>query len=70
MLYPAINSVIADLQLRFGDKQKKAAKLRRLIPSNTTSNWEGDFEMLCDALSLYMDLIIEPIEVVKAEYRL
>ena len=67
MFYPAIDAVVAYLQVPFGDKQKKAAILSRLIPSNLTNNW-AVFEMLCDALSLYMDLITESIGVVKAEY--
>ena len=70
MFYLPIDAVFDDLRLQFGDKQNKTTKLSRLIPSNITSNWEEDSEILGDALSLYIDLITKPIGVIKAECRL
>ena len=40
--YSIFDAVIADLQLRFEEKQIKAAKLSKLIPANISSNWEED----------------------------
>ena len=71
MLFPALDVVVIDLRLRFGEEQKRAAKLGMLIPANMTSDWEKDFKLLQqDALDLYLDLLTELIATVKAEYKL
>ena len=69
MFFPALDTVIIDL--RFGEEQKRAAKLGMLIPANMFSNWEKDFKPLQhDVLDLYLALLTEPIATVKAEYKL
>ena len=71
MFFPALDAVVIDLRLRFGEEQKRAAKLGMLIPANMTSNWEKDFKPLQqDVLDLYLALLTEPIATVKAEYKL
>ena len=71
MFFPALDTVVIDLRLRFGKEQKRAAKLGMLIPANMTSDWEKDFKLLQqDVLDLYLDLLTEPIATVKAEYKL
>ena len=71
MFFPALDAVVIDLRLRFGEEQKRAAKLGMLIPANMTSDWEKDFKPLQqDVLDLYLDLLTEPIATVKAEYKL
>ena len=46
MFFPALDAVVTDLRLRFGEEQKRAAKLGMLIPANMTSDWEKDFKPL------------------------
>ena len=71
MFFPALDAVVIDLRLGFGEEQKRAAKLGMLIPANMTSDWEKDFKPLQqDVLDLYLDLLTEPIATVKAEYKL
>ena len=71
MFFPALDTVVIDLRLRFVEEQKRAAKLGMLIPANMTSDWEKDFKLLQqDVLDLYLDLLTEPIATVKAEYKL
>ena len=71
MFFPALDAVVTDLRLRFGEEQKRAAKLGMLIPANMTSDWEKDFKpMQQDVLDLYLDLLTEPIATVKVEYKL
>ena len=73
MFFPALDAVVIDLRVRFGEEQKRAAKLGMLIPANMTSDWEKDFKPLQqDVLdtNLYLALLTEPIATVKAEYKL
>ena len=70
-VFSALDTVVIDLRLRFGEEQKRAAKLGMLIPANMNSDWEKDFKLLQqDVLDLYLDLLTEPIATVKAEYKL
>ena len=71
MFFPALDAVVIDLRLRFGEEQKRADKLGMLISANMTSDWEKHFKPLQqNVLDLHLDLLTEPIATVKAEYKL
>lgn len=72
--YPAIDSIIADLEHRFGPHQQKIMKLNYLLPSCMEFAKQADGERqwndLIPAIEVYASFIKDPIMVVKGEYML
>lgn len=63
---------MADIELRFGDAQKKASTLSALIPSciPTGTSDDTEWQRLEQAVQHYCELLPDPMAVIKGEYRL
>ena len=70
VFYPAIDSIVADLELRFGERQRRVVELARLIPAIMLKNSEDNWSVVESAISVYSHLLEDPIVVVRCEYSL
>jgi hypothetical protein len=71
--FPALDSIIQDVELRFGAKQKEAMHLCHVIPACMKfgdGEEEQHWEQLETAISNYADLFSDPAVLVKSEFRL
>ena len=68
--YPTIDNIMKDVELRFGPVQKKAATLASLVPGFMKIGTADDEERqhVQDAVTVYCDLLPDPVTVVKGEY--
>ena len=50
VFYPAIDSIINDLELRFGERQRRVVELARLIPAFMSENSEDKWSVVESAI--------------------
>ena len=70
VFYPAIDSIVNDLELRFGERQRRVVELVRLIPAFMSENSEDNWSVVESAISVYGHLLEDPMVVVSCEYSL
>ena len=69
VFYPAIDSIVTDLELRFGERQRRVVELARLIPAFMLKNSEDNWSVVESAISVYGHLLEDPM-VIRCEYNL
>ena len=65
VFYPAI-----DLELQFGERQRRVVELARLIPAFMSEKSEDNWSVVESAISVYGHLLEDPMVVVRCEYSL
>ena len=72
--YPTLDSILHDLELHFGDKQKQAVQLGHIIPGcmsfsdKKKDNADTQWEQIDMALRNYHGIVSEPTIVLKSEF--
>ena len=67
VFYPAIDSIVTDLELCFGERQRRVVELARLIPAFMLKNCENNWSVVESSISVYGHLLEEPMVVVRCE---
>ena len=70
VFYPAIDSIVTDLELRFGERQQRVVELARLIPAFMLKNSEDNWSVVESVISVHGHLLEDPMVVVRCEYNL
>ena len=70
VFYPAIDNIVNDLELRFGERQRRVVKLAQLIPAFMSENSEDNWSVVELDISVYGHLMEDPMVVVRCEYSL
>ena len=73
VFYPAVDSILRDLELRFGPKQQMSMSLSHLIPAVMPAEFneeetEAAWKQLESGIAVYSDFLTDPTPAMKSEF--
>ena len=69
VFFPALDEILQDVHMRFGPKRQLDSKFIRAVPAFMNfDDPAGDWDMLQTAVYTYIDMLSDPILVIKSEY--
>ena len=68
VFYPAVDSILRDLELCFDPKQKMSMNLSHLIPAAIEYETEAAWKQLESGIAVYSDFLTDPTPAMKSEF--